>query len=215
MSEEFDWVDRDRGVLTKRDREILLGRAGDDLDKNAQNVRRYNIRERIQNALYDFHIIAQNLPLADIQQLFEPAYDWSRERRQLDEDGRTSAQPDMNQLLWSWLSLFDFFSYGMYAGGKQETQVLMEGLVEGGIERGYREYQHDNLQTYREIDVDLNLSYGNLVLRNNYLRGVQQDLPSETSEIAKEVLRLRRLRKISQMDASRWFDKYVRQPEFD
>lgn len=215
MSEEFEWVDRDRGVLTKRDREILLSRAGDDLDKNAQNVRRYNIRERIQNALYDFHIIAQNLPLADIQQLFDPAYDWSRKRRQLDEDGRPSAQPDMDQLLWSWLSLFEFFSYGMYAGGKQETQVLMEGLVEGGIERGYREYQHDNLQTYREIDVDLDLNYGNLVLRNNYLRGVQQDLPSETSEIAKEVLRLRRLRKISQEDASRWFDEYVRQPGSD
>lgn len=215
MSEEFDWVERDRGVLTKRDREILLGRAGEDLDKNAQNVRRYNIRERIKNALYDFHIIAQNLPLADIQQLFEPAYDWSRERRQLDEEGRTSAQSDIDQLLWSWLALFEFFSYGMYAGGKRETQVLMEGLVEGGIERGYREYQHDNLQTYREIDVDLGLNYGNLMLRNNYLRGVQQDLPSETSEIAKEVLRLRRLRKISQIDASRWFDEYVRQPEFD
>ncbi|AGB33948.1 hypothetical protein C488_20637 [Natrinema pellirubrum DSM 15624] len=215
MSEEFDWVERDRGVLTKRDREILLGQSGENLDKNAQNVRRYNIRERIKNSLYDFHIIAQNLPLADIQQLFEPAYDWSRERRQLDEEGRTSAQPDIDQLLWSWLTLFEFFSYGMYAGGKQETQVLMQGLVEGGIERGYREYQHDNLQTYREIDVDLGLNYGNLVLRNNYLRGVQQDLPSETSEIAKEVLRLRRLRKISQIDASRWFDEYVRKPEFD
>jgi hypothetical protein len=215
MSEEFDWVERDRGVLTKRDREILLGRAGDDLDKNAQNVRRYNIRERIQNALYDFHIIAQNLPLADIQQLFDPAYDWSRNRRRLDEEGRTSTQPEIGELLRSWLSLFEFFSYGMYAGGKQETQVLMEGLIEGGIERGYREYQHDNLQTYREIDVNIDLNYGNLVLRNNYLQGVQQDLPSETSEIAKEVLRLRRLRKISQKDASRWFDEYVQQPEFD
>lgn len=215
MSEEFDWVERDRGVLTKRDREILLGRAGDDLDKNAQNVRRYNIRERIQNALYDFHIIAQNLPLADIQQLFDPAYDWSRNRRRLDEEGRTSTQPEIDELLRSWLSLFEFFSYGMYAGGKQETQVLMEGLVEGGIERGYREYQHDNLQIYREIDVNIDLNYGNLVFRNNYLRGVQQDLPSETSEIAKEVLRLRRLRKISQKDATRWFDEYVQQPEFD
>ncbi len=215
MSEEFEWVERDRGVLTKRDREILLGRAGDDLDKNAQNVRRYNIRERIQNALYDFHIIVQNLPLADIQQLFDPAYDWSRNRRRLDEEGRTSTQPEIDELLRSWLSLFEFFSYGMYAGGKQETQVLMEGLIEGGIERGYREYQHDNLQTYREIDVNIDFNYGNLVLRNNYLRGVQQDLPSETSEIAKEVLRLRRLRKISQKDASRWFDEYVQQPEFD
>ncbi|MFC7187595.1 hypothetical protein ACFQMK_12000, partial [Halorubrum yunnanense] len=45
------------------------------------NVLHKSVRERIKNALYDFHIIAQNLPLADIQQLFEPAYDWSRERR--------------------------------------------------------------------------------------------------------------------------------------
>lgn len=215
MSEEFDWVERDRGVLTERDREILLDRAGENLDKNAWNVRRYNIRERIKNSLYDFHIIAQNLPLADIQQLFEPAYDWSRERRRLDEKGRTSTTLDLDQLLWSWLSLFEFFSYGMYAGGKPETQVLMQGIVEGGIERGYREYQHDNLQTYREIDVDLGLNYDNLVMRNNYLREVQQDLPSETSEIAKEVFRLRRLRKISQADASRWFDEYVQNPEFD
>lgn len=215
MSDEFDWVERDRGVLTERDREILLGRAGENLDKNAWNVRRYNIRERIKNSLYDFYIIAQYLPLADIQQLFEPAYDWSRERRRLDEKGRTSTTLDLDQLLWSWLSLFEFFSYGMYAGGKPETQVLMQGIVEGGIERGYREYQHDNLQTYREIDVDLGLNYDNLVMRNNYLRGVQQDLPSETSEIAKEVFRLRRLRKISQADASRWFDEYVQNPEFD
>lgn len=215
MSEEFDWVDRDRGVLTERDREILLGRAGEDLDRNAQNVRRYNIRERVRNSLYDFHIIAQHLPLVDIQQLFEPAYDWSRDRRRLDEEGRTSTQPEIDQLLWSWLALFEFFSYGMYAGGKRETQVLMQALVESGIERGYREYQHDNLQTYREIDVDLGLNYGNLVLRNNYLRSVQQELPSETPEIAKEVLRLRRLRKISQADASRWFEEFVRKPEFD
>lgn len=215
MSEEFDWVDRDRGVLTERDREILLGRAGEDLDRNAQNVRRYNIRERVRNSLYDFHIIAQHLPLVDIQQLFEPAYDWSRDRRRLDEEGRTSTQPEIDQLIWSWLALFEFFSYGMYAGGKRETQVLMQALVESGIERGYREYQHDNLQTYREIDVDLGLNYGNLVLRNNYLRSVQQELPSETPEIAKEVLRLRRLRKISQADASRWFEEFVRKPEFD
>ncbi|QIB74964.1 hypothetical protein G3I44_12145 [Halogeometricum borinquense] len=215
MSDEFDWVKRDRGVLTERDREILLGRAGENLDSNAQNVRRYNIRERIRNAVYDFQIIAQNLPLADIQQLFEPAYDWSREHRRLDEEGLTSTTPDLDQLLWSWLFLFEFFSYGMYAGGKQETQILMQGLVEEGIERGYREYQHDNLQTYREMDVDLGLNYGNLVLRNNYLRGVQEDLPSETSEIAKEILRLRRQRKISQPDASRWFDEYVRKPDFD
>ncbi|MDS0261864.1 hypothetical protein NDI56_20885 [Haloarcula sp. S1CR25-12] len=213
MTHNFDWVERDRGILTERDRELLLGKVGDDLDENAWNVRRYNIRKRIENALYDFHIIAQNLPVTDIRQVFEPAYEWSRERRRLDEEGRTSSNPDVDQLLWSWLSLFEFFSYGMHAGGKQETQILMQGLVEGGIERGYREYQHDNLPKYREIEANLGLDYGNLVMRNNYLRGVLRDLPSEPSKIAEEVMRLRQLRKISQMDASRWFDEYVRRPD--
>lgn len=215
MSDKFDWVERGRGVLTKRDREILFGKAGKDLDKNAQNVRRYNIRNRIKNALYDFHIIAQNSPLADIQQVFEPAYDWSRKRRRLDEERRTFASPNLDQLLWSWLSLFEFFSYGMYAGGKQETQVLMQGLVENGIEQGYREYQNDNLQTYGEVNADLELNYGNLVLRNNYLRSIRRDLPTDSSEVAEEVMRLRRQRKISQIDASRWFDEFVRSPNFD
>lgn len=87
--------------------------------------------------------------------MLEPAYDWSRQRRRLDEEGRTSASPDFDQLLWSWLSLFEFFSYGMYAGGKQETQVLIREMVENGIEQGYREYQNDNLQTYREVEAEL------------------------------------------------------------
>jgi hypothetical protein len=215
MSDEFDWVERDRGVLNERDREILLGRAGQDLDDNARNVRHYDIRERIKNSIYDFRIIAESLPIADIRQVFGPAYQWSRDRRQLSEEGRTSAMPDLHHLLRSWLSLFQFFSYGMYAGGKRETQILMRGLLEEGIEYGYREYQHDNLQTYREIDTKLELSYGNDELRSNYLRGVRQDLPSGTSELAEEIMRLRRLKKISQADASHWFDEYVQNPELD
>jgi len=215
MSEEFDWVERDRGVLTERDREILLGSAGENLDKNAWNVRRYNIRRRIKNAICDFYIISQYLPLKDIQQLFEPSYDWSRERRRLNEEGRTSTSPDSDPLLWGWLHLFEFFSYGMYAGGKPETQILMQILVEEGLERGYREYQHDNLQTYRETDVVLGFNYENPLLRSNYLREVKQDLPSETSAIAEEILQLRGQKKISQAVADRWFDEYVRKPEFD
>lgn len=91
----------------------------------------------------------------------------------------------------------------------------MQGLVENGIEQGYREYQNDNLQAYREVNAALELNYGNLVLRNNYLRSIRRDLPTDSSEVAEEVMRLRRQRKISQIDASRWFDEFVRSPNFD
>jgi hypothetical protein len=210
MSDEFDWVHRDRGVLTERDREILVGESGEDLNQNALNQRFYSIRNRIENSVLDFHLLAQHLPLTDLRQLFEPAYDWSRERRRLNEQGRTSTHPDLSPFLLGWLSLFEFFSYGMYAGGKNETQVLMRGLVENGLERGFRQYQHENHQTYREIDASLELNYGDPVLRDNYLRDIHNGLPSDPSNIAEQIMALRRQRKIPYRVASRWIDEYVR-----
>lgn len=215
MSDKFDWTHRDRGVLTERDREILVGELGDDLNQNALNQRFYNIRNRIENSILDFHILAQHLPLTDLRQLFEPAYDWSRERRRLTDQGRTSTHPDLSPFLLSWLSLFEFFSYGMYAGGKNETQVLMRGLVENGLERGFRQYQHENRQTYREIDASLDLNYGNPILRNNYLRDIHNDLPSDPSKIAEQIMTLRRQRKIPHHIASQWIDEYVRNPSLE
>ncbi|WP_254762259.1 hypothetical protein [Natrinema marinum] len=215
MSDEFEWVHRDRGVLTERDREILVGESGGDLSQNALNQRFYNIRNRIENSILDFHLLAQHLPLTDLRQLFEPAYDWSRERRHLNEHGRTSTHPDLSPFLLSWMSLFEFFSYGMYAGGKNETQVLMKGLVENGLERGFRQYQHENRQTYREIDVSLEFNYGNPMLRNNYLRNIHNDLSSDPSKIAEQIMTLRRQRKIPYRVASRWIDEYVRTPSLE
>lgn len=215
MSEEVDWIHRDRGVLTERDREILVGEAGGDLTQNAVNQRYYNIRNRIENAILDFHLLAERLPVADIRQVFEKAYDWSRERRRLNEQGRESTHPDLSPILMGWLSLFEFYSYGMYAGGKDETQILMQGLIEQGLERGYRQYQHDNYQSYREVDATLSVQYANPVLQPNYLRGVRDDLPNDPAKIAEQLMHLRRQRKIPQGVAQQWFREFVRTPSLE
>lgn len=215
MSDEFDWIHRDRGILTKRDREILVGESGEELSKNALNQRAYNIRKRIQQAIYDFQLIAQQLRTTDIRQIFEPAYEWSRERRRLDDQGLTSKNPEITPLLWGWLGLFEFFSYGMYAGGKPETQILMKALIQDGIERGFRQYQHDKSQTYEEIDASLSLQYGNPVLQNNHLRSIRNDLPKEPNKVAEQVMRLHRERKIPQNIASHWINEFVHHPGQD
>lgn len=44
MSDDLDWIHRDRGILTERDREILTGKAGAAISQNALNQRYYNIR---------------------------------------------------------------------------------------------------------------------------------------------------------------------------
>ena len=46
MDDSFDLVERDKGILTKRDRRFLLGELDEELSDNAKNVRRYEIRNR-------------------------------------------------------------------------------------------------------------------------------------------------------------------------
>lgn len=215
MSDEFDWVHRDRGILTERDREILVGESGTDLSQNAVYQRLYNIRNRVENSLYDFYLLAQYLPHTDKRYIFEHAYKWARKRRDLNSQGLTSTSPDLSPFLWSWLSLFQFFSYGMYAGGMKETQPLMEGLIENGIERGYRQYQHENFENYREVAASFSVDYGNLVRRDNYLRGVENNLPNEPSDIAERVMNLYFKRKIPRHVANHWIEKYVQSPNLD
>lgn len=215
MSDEFDVVDRERGILTKRDREILLGRAGEELDQNAMNVRRYDIRNRIENAIHDFRILAENLPLSDVQQLFDPAYKWSKERRRLNDQGRQSATPDITPVLWSWLTLFDFYSYGMFVGGKPETQILMRGLVESGVERAFRRYQYDFYDTYEEVDASFTLDYESPVLQQNYLEEVQNQLNKQQEDVAEAILDLYHQRKIPQNVAAEWMQTFVGNTNFD
>jgi len=81
MSDSFDLVERDKGILTKRDRRFLLGELDEELSDNAKNVRRYEIRNRLENVIHDFQLLAKYLEYEDIRQVFDPVDDWSREAR--------------------------------------------------------------------------------------------------------------------------------------
>lgn len=213
MADEFDWIERERGILTERDREILTSDEIEDLSQNAINQRYHNIRNRLRNAVYDFHIISRHLPLRDIRQIFEPAYDWSRERRKLNEQGRRSTSPPLSIFLRCWLNLFEFYTYGMVAGQMEETRGLMRDLVTAGMERGLRLYQHENRQTYQEPSVAMAIEYGNRMLQRNYLWQIKNDLSSEPDEAAEQVIRLYRQRKIPYSVASQWIEEFVKNPQ--
>ncbi|MFC7046969.1 hypothetical protein ACFQH6_17575 [Halobacteriaceae archaeon GCM10025711] len=214
MSGEFDLIERDRGILTQRDREIMTGQHDDELTNNALNQRFYNIRNRVENSIYDFYLLARYLPLPDIRQVFEPSYEWARQRRQLDRQGRNVTQPQLSMFLRSWLSLFEFYSYGMYASRMDETEGLMRGLVTEGIERGYRSYQRENKKVFQEVAVSLNIDYGNQILWRNYLLQLQNELPNDPTEIAEQVIRWDRERRIPHNIAQQWIEEFVRRPEY-
>ena len=65
-------------------------------------------------------------------------------------------------------------------------------LIEEGLESGFRTYQHDNLQTYREMDASLSFEYRNAVLRQNRMWNLRNDLFNDLSKAAEEILLLHR-----------------------
>lgn len=64
-------VDRPRGILTKSDREYLLGEASIEPQSDSERHVRRRIRERIRNAILDFTLIFENLEGRDRRQIFE------------------------------------------------------------------------------------------------------------------------------------------------
>ena len=69
-AERPDWMnnDRDRGMVTRGDREYLFSQ--DEYEKEAARNKRYRIRERISNALFDFNIL-NRVEDRDVKEIFE------------------------------------------------------------------------------------------------------------------------------------------------
>lgn len=212
MSEEFDWVERERGILTERDRRFLLGDLDEELSQNARTTKFYNIRQRVTDAIYDFYLLARFLPNADIQQIFEPAYEWSRKKRHLNEQGRQSSYPHFSEFLEAWTYLFEFYTHGMYASRMAESQELMEELLMQGVERGVRKYQFKYLSTYRPVTANVAVQSGERLFQDDYLDHVAERLPQDPDQIAEQILQLHRQRKIPSKVANTWIEEFVHTP---
>ena len=78
MDDVEDLVERDRGILTEHDRRYLLGEFEGELSENAEYQKRYQIRQRIRNAIIDFQIISGGLDARDVNHLFEEFDEWAR-----------------------------------------------------------------------------------------------------------------------------------------
>ncbi|MFC4550798.1 MULTISPECIES: hypothetical protein [Halorussus] len=63
--------ERDRGILSTKDRQFLLDEAAIESKSSAERVARSRIRDRILNALLDFSIIADELEDRDKKRVFE------------------------------------------------------------------------------------------------------------------------------------------------
>lgn len=64
-------VDRPRGILSKRDREMLLEWDEEDIYSSKGRVARRDVRGRLYNAILDMHLISEELEQRDIDTVSE------------------------------------------------------------------------------------------------------------------------------------------------
>lgn len=121
--EEFELIERSTGILTEQDRKYLLGLLDDPPSDSADRHRRYRMRKRLRNALWDFYILHETMPIGEIETLFEEIYEWRQEVAVAIERGEEL--PPVPDFIDAW---------------KASVQFLVFSLV--GLDIGHRELEH-------------------------------------------------------------------------
>jgi len=87
---DSDAVDRPRGILTEADRKYLVATEQErenNYSRQAQNLRKREIRKRLRHALRDFQLIESELPSDIVDDIFDvPPHAKSEERGELQKD---------------------------------------------------------------------------------------------------------------------------------
>jgi len=85
----------------------------------------------------------------------------------------------------------------------------MQGLVEEGIERGFR-MSNLSSQVRQPISAGLSVEYGSEMLLQNYHAELKNDLPREADARAERVMQLYHERKIGSKVAQQWMQYNAR-----
>ena len=210
MSDNSKSRTRGKGFLTEDDIAYLLGEKDNLPEGSAQRQKHLKIRNRLENAIHDFQVIERGLPEKDIKQVFEPMYEWGRERRRLNEEGRYSAAPESKELVASMISLFNFFAYSMALSRMGEVVDLRDAIVEEGFERGLRRYSLRTGGDYIDYRADFEISIAQREAMQNHLVHIDREI-SERPDAAQKILSLYNQNKIPGDFAQKLWDDYVGQ----
>lgn len=192
MSEYSDLVSRDRGILTSHDRKYLLGTLDDPPTDNAEYQKRFKIRERIRNAMFDFFIISRYLDEKDVNMLWAETDDWLYRSRRQRNWGDAPPYPDLPFLAKCWREIIAFFVYSQIATGIAESESLVEWVIEEGVNKGVRRHAFEAHHKYREVDSSLDWGIGDLYRLQVYLHHVSQEIPNNQEQAEEYLLRLQR-----------------------
>lgn len=184
---DFDWVDRDRGILTKRDRRFLRGDLDNELNDNQRYQKRYQIRQRIRNTMFDFHILYRALPQRDISMLWDGTDDWIYRSQAQRQRGNAPPYPEIPLLGKCWRDWIALFVYAQIITGIPEAESLVQWVIEEGVNKAVRRHTLENYNMFQEVDATLEWGTGEAYRLIDYLQYIAQQIPDDPDE-AKEYL---------------------------
>lgn len=157
MTGEFDPVDRPERILTRRDREYLLGRldlSKYDAPENTEYRIRHDIRERFRQALIDLTIIEQTLSHKDRKAVFEELEDLTvilQHSDNLQEARRHKGEFPMVTALSSMINLVVLATFPNFGG---EFKKFFEKSISNTLNQMWV----TEFREYRAFDVDMDIS---------------------------------------------------------
>lgn len=205
------WVDRDRGILTKRDRQFLRGDLDDELSDNDRYQKRYQIRQRIRNAMLDFHVIYRALSRRDISMLWDETDYWISRSQAKRRRGDAPPYPELPPLAWCWRDWIALFVYAQITTGIPEAESLVKWAVEEGVNKAVRRHTLENYQMYREVDSTLDWGIGEIYNLMDYLEAVGQQIPEEPEEAEEYLLELQKDEFLMSQHVTYLYQTYVQE----
>lgn len=144
-TDDFDLVDRSTGILTKKDRRYLLGELDEDITQGGERNRRFRIRKRLRNALWDLYILHETMPLGDVETLFEEIYEWRQDVEVA--QARDEEIPPAPEFIDAWKGSVQFLVFALV--GLDIGQRELENAVSDAI------YQHQLYFDDKLVDIDV------------------------------------------------------------
>jgi hypothetical protein len=189
---DFDWIDRDRGILTKRDRKFLQGDLDKELNDNQQYQKRYQIRQRVRNAMFDFQILYSALSRRDISMLWDGTDDWIYRSQAQRQRGEAPPYPEIPLLGRCWRDWIALFVYAQIVTGIPEAESLVQWAIEEGVNKAVRRCTLENYNMYQEVDSTLDWGIGESYELMDYLQSVKKQIPEDPDEAEEYLLNLQR-----------------------
>lgn len=177
-SDEFDLVDRDSGILTKEDREYLLGEQTPPSD-SADRHRRWRIRKNLRHALLDFIFLNRGLSQDDISKVFEEIEEWHNQRivqlapdadddveaddqeadaADVEDEKRGEEIPERPWMQRAWQEAVEFLFYSLIVQGLERHRLPVE-LIEGAVQEAIWAHGFLERGEYLQVPVTLNIDW--------------------------------------------------------